>query len=58
MKKLREELTMQEGYLRKLKNKIDFLKSANVKGNAQYIIKEEDELRIIKKDYQDLIIEK
>lgn len=49
---------MQEGYLKKLKNKIDFLKSANVKGNAQYIIKEEDELRIIKNNYQDLIIEK
>ena len=32
--KKREELIMQEKYIKKLKSRIDFLKSANVKGNA------------------------
>jgi hypothetical protein len=40
--KLREELTMQEKYIRKLRNKVEFLKSANTKGNVQFIVKEED----------------
>ena len=40
---------MQEKYIKKLKSKIDFMKSANVKGNAEFIIREEDALRIVKK---------
>lgn len=47
--KLREELTMQEKYIRKLRNKVEFLKSANTKGNVQFIVKEEDQLLIVKK---------
>jgi hypothetical protein len=35
--------------MKKLKTKIDFLKSANTKGNAQFIIKEEDDLLLLKK---------
>ena len=46
---------MQEKYTKKLKVKIDFLKSANVKGNAEFIIREEDDLKIIKQKYEKLL---
>ena len=56
--KIREEITMQEKYIKKLKSKIDFLKSANVKGNAEFIVREEDALRIVKKEHSRLLVEK
>lgn len=49
---------MQEKYMKQLKAKIDFLKSANTKGNAQFIVKEEDDLLLLKKEYEALLVEK
>ena len=47
---------LQDKYIKKLKSRIDFLKSANVKGNAEFIVREEDLLKIVKKQYEDLLL--
>lgn len=56
IKKVKEEIVLQDKYIKKLKSRIDFLKSANVKGNAEFIVREEDLLKIVKKQYEDLLL--
>ena len=58
LSKIKEEIVMQEKYIKKLKSKVEFLKSTNIKTNSEFIVKEEDDLRIVKKEYERLVLEK
>lgn len=54
--KQKQDLIIQQNYIKKLKSKIQFYKDANVKRNAFFIRKQEDSLLLVKKEYEQLQI--
>ena len=53
-----QEIVVQETYMKKLKEKLKYLRSLNISSQTEGIKKEEDELKIIKKKYAEFALQK